>query len=298
MRTLSGITVPDELYHEALVHKEQDKRMFIERPIEETDMENKLEEGCPNCSGGGVLVLSWVIDGPFNIPPTGAKMRTVDGMWHRADRKSYPCPVCRVSSASALRETLHNDSGLTDDEREFRLDYIEGMEGKDIALDTARELLSYAPNCTGYYTIFGDYGVGKSGVLKSVVAALIRIGVKAKYIRANDMLSLVKSTYTKENEATEMAILQNFSGYQLLAIDEVDRIGTTDWGRATLFAILDERYNVRKSKCTLMATNLYPDSMGTEWSYLMSRMEDGRRVPVGGESLRGRGPGTQAALVT
>jgi DNA replication protein DnaC len=148
-------------------------------------------------------------------------------------------------------------------------------------------LLAQTPRPTGWLTFFGDYGKGKSGILKSLIAAFIRASVKAKYIRANDILTMVKASFSKDAETTEQDIAESLMRYQVIAIDEVDRIPATDWARATLFSILDRRYNTRKTCATIFATNMTPDRMPQEWKYLMSRMKDGLRVPVGGEDLRG-----------
>jgi len=290
MKTTNGITIPDELYTEILFQQEVGHRMFI------SVAENPPGSGCSNCNGGGAIMLSWVVAGPFVAPPGGGIMVSVDGQWFKTERKTYACPICKEADAHMIRTALVADSGLHDEEMAFRLNYIEGMEGKEIALREANLILSRAPSTTGLTTFFGDYGVGKSGILKSIVACLILMGVKAKYVRANDMLTMVRNTYNK-NEDSEADTLSAFASYQLLAIDEIDRVSTTEWAKSTLFAVLDDRYNIRNARATLLATNQFPDEMGNDWEYLMSRMEDGARIPVGGKSLRGQIRGEQDSLI-
>jgi len=287
MKTISGITITDDMYEEIASQHNAGIRVFIEKPENVITLESISDTGCANCNGSGSLIFSWITDGPFGVPPTHAHVQEVDGMWYTGGRKTYPCPVCRIADRTLIRSTLAQDSGLVDDEFDYHLDYIDDMAGKDIALNAARELLTYGRNVTGFHTFFGDYGVGKSGILKSIVAAMLRMGVKAKYMRASEMLMVIRSTYNRDSENYEAQVMNDFASYQLFAIDEVDRVSTTDWGMSTLFSILDERYNLRKSRATLIATNQIPDQMGGEWGYLMSRMEDGHRVPVGGKTLRG-----------
>ena len=290
MRTIDGTTVSDELYTEGLFQKEMGRRMFLGFP------EDEKSSGCSNCNGGGAIVLSWAVAGPYTTIPSGGIPMQMDGQWFKTERKSYYCPICNAEDARFVRAALAEDSGLQDNELRFRLNYIDGMEGKDIALREANMLLARAPSTTGFYTFFGDYGVGKSGILKSVVASLTAMGVKSKYVRANDLLTMVRHTYNDKNK-DEVAVMDSFSAYQLLAVDEVDRVSMTDWAKATLFAILDNRYNMRDRRATLLATNQFPDSMGGDWEYLMSRMEDGGRIPVGGKSLRGKVEGEQDSLI-
>ncbi len=289
MKTISNTTVPDELYTEMLFHKELGHRMHLAFAEEETG------RGCSNCNGGGMIMLSWILGGPFTTPPHGIPV-VIDGQWYRTERRSYPCPVCRAEDAHMLRAALIEDSGLCEEELGFRLHYIEDMEGKEIALREANLILACAPITTGFHTFFGDYGRGKSGILKSIVACLILMGVKAKYVRANELLSMVRHTYNSDGES-EADTMRAFTSYQLLAIDEVDRVSMTDWAKATLFGILDDRYSVRNVRATLLATNQFPDQMGDDWAYLMSRMEDGNRIPVGGVSLRGQVRGEQDSLI-
>jgi hypothetical protein len=286
MKTIDGVSVSDELYTEAVIQDQYGRRMLL------GFAEDDEATGCSNCNGAGVIMLSWITDGPFPMtPPTGSPIWH-DNNWWKSERKSYPCPICRISDTGTIKSALASDSGLQLEELSYRLDYIEGLEGKTIALNEANMILAQAPLISGFHTFFGDYGVGKSGILKSIVASLIAMGVKARYVRANELLTTVRSTYDNK-DVDEIKQMKIYSGYQLLAIDEIDRVSTTDWAKATLFAILDDRYNMRNRRATLLATNEFPDQMGNDWEYLMSRMKDGARIPVGGVSLRG---GTQDGL--
>src|SRR5690606_36300192 len=96
-------------------------------------------------------------------------------------------------------------------------------------------------------------------------------------------------------DASERAIKARYGRYPFLAIDEVDRITDTAWSRAFLFAILDERYNVRQKQATMIATNLLPGQLTTHFGYLADRMKDGQRVILAGASLRGKSDGGGAA---
>lgn len=244
---------------------------------------------CANCNGGGVLVATLILEGPLDYVPStslGEAATIIEDKWYKVKNVSYPCPVCRPTAPAITRVgTYMANSGLEPAEQDWSIAFYDGMAGKENAQHAAAKILSQSPTPRGLYVFFGDYGVGKSGLLKSIVSALVKAGVRAKYVRANDILGEIRSAY--DTGIPEDAITEKIMHYQFLAVDEVDRISDTEWARATLFGILDKRYNARHLMCTAMATNQWPDRMGDSWKYLMNRMLDGVRVPVGGICLRG-----------
>ena len=274
MKTINGTSVGNYTYSIIQTAVTQGRRVYVSIPEGGGD--------CANCGGGGIIVLTTTPQHPTKS--LGGNCTSIDDQWFSSvENTSYPCPICMETPDISV---LFQDSGLSIDESYWELSYIEDMTGKENALTEAQNLLSGTPRPTGLYTFFGDYGAGKTGILKSVTSAFIKSYVKARYVRANDFLNAVKASFT-DDSMSEEGVIAMFSRYQFLAIDEVDRVGDTDWARATVFTLLDQRYNARNIMATAMATNKFPDKMGGEWGYLMSRMLDGVRVPVGGESLRG-----------
>jgi DNA replication protein DnaC len=104
------------------------------------------------------------------------------------------------------------------------------------------------------------------------------------------MLSEAKAIFGSDPEvqdASERAIKARYSHYQFLAVDEVERISGTSWAMAFIFSVLDDRYNSRGFRATMIATNSMPGTLGEDFGYLEDRMKDGQRVVVAGRSLRG-----------
>lgn len=238
--------------------------------------------GCTNCGGNG-FIISFAV----NSAGPGISTSFVDGQRVYAQTKFYPCPICSNGDRLAAQEYAWQHSGLDIPEREWRIDYIDGLPGKEDALECARALLAMTPAPTGLTTLFGDYGRGKTGVLKSLTAQFTLAGVSARYCRAVDLLGEIHSTYRKDAEMSEEEVVSLVGGIRFLAVDEVDRISATDWAMSTLMRILDTRYARRVSVATMIATNAQPDSMAAQWGYLQNRLRDGARVRVGGQDLRG-----------
>lgn len=222
-----------------------------------------LEESCPACLGMGYLA--------------------------DPDGRAVPCDCASAIS----RARLWRLSGLVEDERSWQLAYLE-RPGKEVAVAAARRIVDTgaAGRPVGWLSLFGAYGVGKSGILKASVAALILLGVPAVYRRAEDVLDEARRTFSEDvDEATRdrsaASVRARYAQVPFLALDEVDRVSASPWARSFLFALLDERYNRRGSSATMIATNQTIGAMGDEWGYLESRMSDGLITPVEGEALRG-----------
>lgn len=244
-------------------------------------------DDCYNC--GGVQYL-WFCYYPPK-PPLGDKSivsTVIDDELVKVESETFACPVCNADAPTRLG-LIWQTSGLETSEREWRLDYFQGMPDKDEALQACRALLAQTPHPTGLLTLHGDYGRGKSGMLKAVVAQFIRAGVPAAYVPTNDLLISLRATFNDSAHQTEQEILARYSSFQVLALDEIDRTGDTAWTRATLFSLLDRRYNQRQTRATLLALNLAPERLSGDYRYLQSRLTDGAIVRVGGDDLRGQG---------
>jgi DNA replication protein DnaC len=74
----------------------------------------------------------------------------------------------------------------------------------------------------------------------------------------------------------------------VLAIDELDKVGQTDWARERIHQLLDARYQraIRQETLTVIAANL--NSLDELSGYLKSRIED-NRFTVNGYVVRLQG---------
>ena len=227
---------------------------------------------CQNCSGLGTLTFR------------ASSQKQVNYI-------QAACPICDPELEGDRVNYLLSQSGLQPEEYSWSTEYLANMTGKARAVDTARQIIAAAPQPQGWVSLFGPYGVGKSGLMKATVAALCRLGVPALYRRADDILSEAKAVFSDDpaaQDVSERAIKTRYGRYSFLAIDEIDRIADTAWSRAFLFAILDERYNVRHKQATMIATNMLPEQLTVHFGYLADRMKDGQRIILAGSSLRGK----------
>lgn len=253
-------------------------------------LEHPPRGSCPNCGGLHYLWFDVVKRGPYKILPgfnykEGERATWLENAWYVVQHKIVECPMC--NDPRIKRDYLSRKSGLVSEERDWKITFIENMEGKEAGLARAKALLAEIPYPKGWITLYGDNGVGKSGLLKAIVAQCITAGVEARYTRASDILAEIRTAYEEQTDLTEAEIMDRLTDIQVLAVDEVDRISSTAWAQSTLMNIMDRRYNKRASEATVLATNLDPEKLPGELSYLASRMRDGDRIPVGGKDLRG-----------
>lgn len=199
--------------------------------------------------------------------------------WLKVDKALLPCDCF---SPQLVQRYLQR-SGLQPQERAYHADYAWDLPGKGGLQRVAKEALE--SDFTGIYALHGDPGVGKSGVMKALVAATCRGGFPAYYTLAEEMLDEIRNTYSGAEGESTAAAMDRFLGYRLLAVDEIDRISGTEWATSTLMSILNKRYTRRHEQATIIATNAAIEELP---QYLVSRLRDGLTVIVGGEDLRGR----------
>jgi len=246
---------------------------------------NHRQSDCPNCGGWRFIVMTKTVAGPFQSPPggKGTVCKYIDGSWYAVESQSFPCPVC--VDRDSLIAHYWDDSGLLENERAWRVDFLEGEPGKTNGLDAIKALLFTLPAPTGWVLLYGSYGVGKSGLLKSLVAASIRAGTRARYLRAGDLLGEIRATYSDDETIDEQDVRARYGNVPVLALDEIDRISDTGWARSTLFAILDERHRRMDQGITAMATNADPGNW-PGFEYLVSRLHSGEMVAMTGKDMR------------
>lgn len=236
---------------------------------------------CSNCGGDGIIDIT------FSRAGAGSPSMWRSGIRYQViDHASFPCPMCKADNSQRTSLML-KQCGVPDHEWDWNIHHIQNMPGKEDAYRIACEILAMCPMPIGFNLIYGDYGMGKSGLMKGLVVSLIKAGVSSLYITASDILSQIRATFQRNSQESELDILNDLIHARFLAIDEVDIIGSTEWSLSTFRTLIDKRYESRSINCTILATNRAPDQL---WPYLASRCEDGCRIQIGGDSLRGAKP--------
>jgi len=190
------------------------------------------------------------------------------------------CPTCNEGN---LPERLKAMSGLSDEMREWTLSGLRWHEERAAAIDGTT---AFVRELIGWLTVWGEFGVGKTYLLASIVNQCIQRRVAASYHVLPELLRQLKAGY--ENGSTDR-LIDNLKSASILALDEVDKARGTSWELATVFEILDWRYRNANQVGTVLAMNTDPRGDTTHpLAYVFSRAHDARFavVQMGGGDVR------------
>lgn len=190
-----------------------------------------------------------------------------------------PCPKCNQQALAAL-------AGLRPGEMLARLDELE-TDGRPGATAMVKAAQNFLKSPTGWLSIYGPYGNGKSTVLRAVVAECLRRGMRAKYMTLTELMFYVYEAYDNEKAGeSDWGRIKNILSYQVLAIDELDKYEMdTSNARKVQSFFFDERYRMANFQGTMFAWN---GSMNTlnNFPAVIDRMSEFAQVENKDQSFR------------
>ena len=103
----------------------------------------------------------------------------------------------------------------------------------------------------------GSVGVGKTHLAVGIVKELIREkGIHCLFCDYRELLKEIQNSYNASVQATEMEILRPVFEAEVLVLDELGAVRSTEWVFDTVNYLLNSRYN--DNKTTIITTN-FPD---------------------------------------
>lgn len=124
----------------------------------------------------------------------------------------------------------------------------------------------------GFY-LYGPAGVGKSHQAAVLMRNVMSEGVRqAEWVNVLSLLSTIRDSYGRSNydeRESEAAIVERYSKYEWLCMDDLGAEKTTDWTMQVLYLIINNRYE--NMLTTTFTSNVSLDE-------LASNMEDDRLV--------------------
>lgn len=144
----------------------------------------------------------------------------------------------------------------------------------------------------------GSVGVGKTHLAVGIIRELMATkSISCLFYDYRELLKEIQHSYNDNVEATEFGILKPVFDIEVLVLDELGAVRTTEWVWDTVNYILNTRYNLKKT--TIITTNL-PDappgaSRSPEYEKLAASRRDAedaaRGITLGdriGERMRSR----------
>ena len=199
-------------------------------------MNIEAESSCPICGGTGWREV------------TGSRERQVVRCQCRVKGRA-----ARLLAAARIPARYeHCELGT------FRYD-PEDHEQKSVAAAkflAGRFVEEYPTDKTGLLFV-GSVGVGKTHLAVGILKALIRDkGVPCLFCDYRELLKSIQNSYNPSVQATEMEILRPVFDAEVLVLDELGAVRSTEWVFDTVSYILNSRYN--HNQTTIITTN-FPD---------------------------------------
>jgi DNA replication protein DnaC len=103
--------------------------------------------------------------------------------------------------------------------------------------------------------LYGPQGVGKTHIAVGILKDVVRNkGARGYFFETRELLKLVRDTYNRSVEETEMDVLKPVLEADLLVLDDLGAERTSEWVQETLGLVVNTRYNTRRP--TVFTSNL------------------------------------------
>ena len=131
------------------------------------------------------------------------------------------------------------------------------------------EVLEWAEGPSGFLTLCGDTGVGKTHLAAAAAAARLRQGDSVCFAVVPDLLDALRKSYRESDEASFEELFTALKEVDLLVLDDLGAHQATSWATEKLYQLCAYRY-LRRSP-TIFTMNFEPGKLDLR---LASRLMD------------------------
>ncbi len=135
------------------------------------------------------------------------------------------------------------------------------LGGQEEAKFIAKNYCDYFKNKDYYNLIlYGYVGTGKTLLAVAMANELIDKGYSVKYSSVGESTDKLRNSYNRDASISYREIIDEYSRYDLLIIDEVGVQNNTDWELKALYEFVNSRY---EKKCPIVViANIKPEDTG------------------------------------
>jgi DNA replication protein DnaC len=163
----------------------------------------------------------------------------------------------------ALVATLLAEARIPPRFQRVELDsYFPDTDSQRDALRRARAFVEAFPAVDRGLLFFGPSGVGKTHLAAGVLKGVVRRGARGYFFETRELLRLVRDTYNRSVDETEMDVLRPVLEADVMVLDDLGAERTSEWVKETLGLVINARYNARRA--TIVTSNLFDGSDATD----------------------------------
>jgi len=129
-------------------------------------------------------------------------------------------------------------------------------------------------------TMCGNTGCGKTHLAIGMLAEFLKQNTEAMFIPVPELLLRIRSSFGERSTQTEEELIEQYTAYALLVLDDLGAEKTTDYSITTLHLIIDRRY--RYGRKTIVTTN-FMDLETVEQTLgarIASRLSDSKIIKI------------------
>ena len=150
------------------------------------------------------------------------------------------------------------------------------------------QLLAYAQQPTGWLSLLGPYGVGKTHLAAAIANDVLGRAQPVLFVVAPDLLDHLRSAFAPDSSVSFDERFEQVRSTPLLILDDLGTESATLWAREKLYQLLNHRYNLRLP--TVITSNLKPDQLDPRIYSLMCDPGCGQIFVIAAADYRRRAP--------
>lgn len=136
-------------------------------------------------------------------------------------------------------------------------------------------VIEWAERPTGWLTLFGGTGVGKTHLAAAAANDRLAVGDSVCFAVVPELLDALRASYRDEGEASFETTFAWLKDVDILVLDDLGAHQATEWANEKLYQLCASRY-LRRAP-TLITTNVLPEDLDPR---LASRLLDSQRGVV------------------